>query len=54
MMDDPELAAKITKFRCLINDEYEEVVAYSDTLTTSNKTTHGTEYGSSRKSSTTR
>jgi hypothetical protein len=29
MMDDPELAAKITKFRCLINDEYEEV-AYSD------------------------
>jgi hypothetical protein len=30
MMDDPELAAKITKFRCLINDEYEEVVAYSD------------------------
>jgi hypothetical protein len=29
MMDDPELAAKITKFRCLIN-EYEEVVAYSD------------------------
>jgi hypothetical protein len=28
MMDDPELAAKITKFRCLI-DEY-EVVAYSD------------------------
>jgi hypothetical protein len=29
MMDDPELAAKITKFRCLINDEY-EVVAYSD------------------------
>jgi hypothetical protein len=26
MMDDPELAAKITKFRCLINDEYEEGV----------------------------
>jgi hypothetical protein len=30
MMNDPQLAAEVTRFKCLINDDYEEVVAYND------------------------
>jgi hypothetical protein len=30
MLDDPERAAEIAKFQCLVNDDYEDVVAYND------------------------
>jgi hypothetical protein len=30
MLDDPDRAAEIARFQCLVNDEYEDVVAYND------------------------
>jgi hypothetical protein len=30
MLDDPERAAEIAKFQCLVNDDYEDVVAYNN------------------------
>jgi hypothetical protein len=30
MLDDPDRAAEIAKFQCLVNDDYEDVVAYND------------------------
>jgi hypothetical protein len=42
MLDDPDRAAEIAKFQCIVNDDYEDVVAYVISLTTSSKMTHGT------------
>jgi hypothetical protein len=30
MLDDPDRAAEIARFQCIVNDEYEDVVAYND------------------------
>jgi hypothetical protein len=30
MLDDPDRAAEIAKFHCIVNDDYEDVVAYND------------------------
>jgi hypothetical protein len=42
MLDDPDRAAEIAKFHCIVNDEIRDVVAYNDIVVTSSKMTHGT------------
>jgi hypothetical protein len=41
-LDDPDRAAEIAKFHCIVNDDYEDVVAYNDIVDYIEQDDHGT------------